>query len=92
MSDVYVVTLKWSYPYYEAVGAKQTDVELQAPTTPRLLLDEMIRRYPALGDMLEQNAEGELTALVCTVKHVLAMHHQVNETCTLQVIPPLSGG
>ena len=92
MPDPYVVTLKWAYPYYEAVGAKQTEVPLQAPATPHLLLDEMVRRYPALEGMLEQNREGEFTALVSTKGRVLPMHHQVNESCILQVIPPLSGG
>ena len=96
MSDSYVVTLKWGYPYDEAVGAGQTEVSLQSPTTVRLLLDDMIQRYSALGTLLEQNGEGEFTALVCaeknTEKRILTMHHQVAEACTLQVIPPLSGG
>ena len=91
MDHPYVVTLNWAYPYYEAVGAKQTVVSLQAPTTPRLLLDEMVRRYPELGTMLERN-EGEFTAIVCMEKRVLTMHHQIAEACVLQVIPPLSGG
>ena len=96
MSNPYVVTLKWGYPYSEAVGATQTEVSLQAPTTVRLLLDEVVRQHSALGTMLERNNEGEFTALVWaekkTEKNALTMCHQVAETCTLQVFPPLSGG
>ena len=92
MSNPYVVTLKWGYPYSEAVGATQTEVSLQAPTTVRLLLDEVVRQHSALGTMLERNNEGEFTALVWAEENMLTTHHQVAETCTLRIIPPLSGG
>ena len=92
MTDTYVVTLKWWYPYHEAVGAKQVEVSLRAPTTPRLLLGDMIRRYPALEAMLEQDGEGEFNALVCAEKRMLPMHHQLTESCVLDIIPPIAGG
>ena len=92
MPNPYVVTLKWTYPFCEAIGAKQVEVPLQAPTTVRLLLNEMVRHYPALRPMLEQNDEGEFMVFVLAEKSMLAMHHQVAESCTLLIVPLAFGG
>ena len=92
MLEPYVVTLCWGYPYDKAVGAKQTEVSLLEPTTPHMLLSEMVRRYPSLEAALEPNRKGNITAFVCMEKRVLTMQHPIAETCALHIMPPLSGG